>query len=54
MRLPQIIFLLLMGGDIAVAVIYNGEEKKGKHSFWQMLYRCSIFLALLWWGGFFG
>lgn len=54
MGAAQIIVIVLcalhVGGNLAA----DGKPRNTNFSFWQALGRVAIWIALLWWGGFFG
>jgi|GEM_PF-1313638 len=54
MGAPQVIWIGLAGGGIALAAYLHGQPKKDKHSVWQQIFNTAVTAFLLWWGGFFG
>lgn len=53
MSIPAIIVIILFALSIGLELARDGQPEKGKHSFWSSLFATSIFVGLLYWGGFF-
>lgn len=53
MGMPQIVMILIMGANLGMNLIKDGEPQEGKYSFWATLAGAAIQFALLKWGGFF-
>jgi hypothetical protein len=53
MRLPQIIFVSIIGINLLCTAYLHGKPKDGKYSFWSSLSSAAILIGLLMWGGFF-
>ena len=54
MGAPQVIYLVLLGFGIGVALAEHGKPKTGKHNAWTTIIASMLALMLLRWGGFFG
>lgn len=52
MKAPQIIMLIVIFIDLLLAILTHG--KRLKLNFWYKLIDILLYLALLYWGGFFG
>lgn len=52
MEWPQIVMMILMGGNIGIALAKNGEPRDGEHSFIVTLIGAAIEAVILWAGGF--
>ena len=52
MTAPQIIMLLLLGGDIGMYTIMHGKPKTGTWNMFSGITATGIAIAILWWGGF--
>lgn len=49
---PQIVMMVLLGGNIGIALAKDGEKKEGEYSFVVTLIATGIEAAILWAGGF--
>lgn len=54
MQTPQILVLVLTLVSLLLNAHLHGKDKDGKHSIWISLVNTSIWIGLLYWGGFFG
>ena len=52
MNAPQIIMIVLISISLVLELIMNGETVQTKHNFGLKLVSEAIFVALLYWGGF--
>ena len=52
-NLPQIIVIVLVTLSILLNAVLHGKEIKIKANIITTIIRSLIFIALLWWGGFF-
>ena len=52
MNAPQIIMIVLIVISLVLEFILNGEETTTKHSFVEQFIAKALFVALLYWGGF--
>ena len=52
MNAPQIIMIVLIAINLVLELILNGEESRQKHCFARELIAKALFVALLYWGGF--
>lgn len=53
MSTPAIIYLVLTGIGLGVALKEHGNPKTGTHNAWVLIFASAPCWALLWWGGFF-
>ena len=51
--IPQIIYIVLMGISLGVALIKHGEPREHNYHFGLSLLGALISVGLLYWGGFF-
>lgn len=51
--IPQIIYVILVGIEIAIAMVKHGELKDSDHNFWKLLITTLFTVGLLILGGFF-
>ena len=54
MRAPQIIMVIQLALSLGAMLILHGKPKEGKYNFWSTIVSVGAYVALLWWGGFFG
>lgn len=54
MKTPQIIMIALLGMDLGMHMVKNGEPREGTYSFPIQLVATLMEIGLLVWGGFFG
>lgn len=52
MEWPQIVMMILMGGNIGIALAKDGEPRDGEHSFIVTVIGAAIEAVILWAGGF--
>lgn len=50
---PQICVLVFLAVSLGMHLADHGKPKEGKEKFWAALFSASLFLFLLWKGGFF-
>lgn len=53
MKAPQVVIIVLLSLSVAVDLLKHGEPKTGKYSFGTGLLAAAIWVAVLYWGGFF-
>jgi len=51
--IPQILYLILLGLGLGIALVEHGKEKTGKHNFWVSFSAAFIGVIILYYGGFF-
>ena len=51
--IPQLIILVLVCVNFGLALAKHGESRITNQNAWHDLISAIIFIALLWWGGFF-
>ena len=53
MNAPQVIILALFFIDLLIESNRHGLPKEGEHNIWTDIGAKTLFILLLWWGGFF-
>ena len=53
MRIPQIIYIVLLAMNLGINLVKHGERRIDKYNFFSALLGTVIPVALLCWGGFF-